>query len=381
MIFGRKKSSGGDADPAELQRQISNLGETEAACRAAIRTLLVLLKEFALDLEELKSQEFREQVGALENRVTELDNGSQLKREMGKRAPRFQAFIQRQNHYLTERESELRNVITLLSNAMALLNRENAAYHQKILDQGQNFERIIGLDDLRRIKTSLAEEVRQLKTMVEQKKRAEQQQLHSLTGEVKELREDLDRTRNENRRDPLTAIYNRRALDEYLQGLIDQNQIKRKRFAVLLLDIDDFKAVNDTHGHLVGDQVLRAMAGACTDTLREDDFIARYGGEEFVAVMPGASLRAAHKRANGLCKAVAGTRFSLPADDHEEYLQLTISVGVTEFQSGDTMTSLLERADQALYQAKHNGKNQVSSIRYADNCRPVDNGKPDNLRV
>jgi diguanylate cyclase (GGDEF)-like protein len=362
MFFRSKPGPDEPADLAALEKRLAELDDREAACQAAVQTLLVLLKNFALDLDELKSNDFRTEVTQFGEQLPELDSGTKLRRAMDKRTRRFEAFIQRQNSYLLERETELRNVITLLSNAMALLNRENTAYHQKILDQGTNFERIIALDDLRKIKTSLAEEVRQLKTMVEQKRQAESKQLSSLSGQVEVLRGELEKTRDENRRDPLTGIFNRRALDDYLVSLIDDNRLRRKSFSILMLDIDNFKAVNDQHGHLVGDQVIRAMAGACIDILRADDFVARFGGEEFVAVMPGASKRAAAKRAGNLCQAIAGTRFSLPVDDREDYLLLTVSIGVTEFQAGDTRTSLLERADQALYQAKDNGKNQVVAL-------------------
>ena len=81
-----------------------------------------------------------------------------------------------------------------------------------------------------------------------------------------------------------------------------------------------------------------------------------------MAVMPGASRRAAAKRADKLRAAIANTRFSLPADDRDDYVNVTISVGVTEFKNGDTRTDLIERADQALYQAKENGKNQVVAV-------------------
>ncbi|NDY95374.1 sensor domain-containing diguanylate cyclase [Wenzhouxiangella limi] len=362
MFFRSKRSPEDRPDPAELEKRLAALGDRETACQSAIQTLLVLLKNFALELDELKSADFRSQVTEFSEQLPGLETGDQMRRAMNKRSQRFEAFIERQNTYLLEREAELRKVITLLSNAMALLNRENAAYHQQILDQGTNFERIIALDDLRKIKTSLAEEVRQLKSMVEQKKQAESQQLNSLSGQVEVLRDELEKTRDENRRDPLTGIFNRRAMDEYLTSLIDGNRIRRKSFSVLMLDIDNFKVVNDQHGHLVGDQVISAMAGACVDILREDDFVARFGGEEFVAVMPGASLRAAGKRAGNLRQAVAGTRFSLPVDDREDYLHLTVSIGVTDFRAGDTRQSLLERADQALYQAKAAGKNQVVTL-------------------
>lgn len=362
MFFRSKRAPEDAPDPTELKKQLDNLGDREAACRSAIQTLLVLLKNFAVELEELKSEAFRADVTEFSEQLPRLESGDKLRRAMDKRAPRYEAYIQRQNTYLLEREAELRNVITLLSNAMALLNRENAAYHQQILDQGSNFERIIALDDLRKIKTTLAEEVRQLKNMVEQKKQAETKQLDSLSGQVEVLRTELEKTRDENRRDPLTGVFNRRALDEHLLALIDGNRIRRKSFSVLMLDIDNFKAVNDDHGHLVGDQVIAAMASACVDILRADDVVARFGGEEFVAVMPGASLRAAQKRAQNLRQAVAGTRFSLPAEDREDYLHLTVSIGVTEYRAGDTRQSLLERADQALYQAKAAGKNQVVTL-------------------
>lgn len=242
---------------------------------------------------------------------------------------------------------------------MTLLNRENAAYHQQILDQGHNFERIIALDDLRKIKESIAREVQQLTTMLETRRRAEQNHFAKLSGEVKELREELKKSQNEGRRDALTGVYNRRALDEFLQALVDQNQIRRTPFAVVIFDIDNFKLVNDYHGHLVGDQVIQAMAGACLEVLREEDFVARYGGEEFVAVMPGASRKTAARRAESLRKTVAGTRFALPAGSRDDYLQVTISAGVSEYRVGETATGLLERADRALYLAKQDGKNRV----------------------
>lgn len=362
MFFRNKREASEPSDAAELARRISAADELQAACRNAIETLLVLLKKFAVDSEELNSNEFRNKVTVFADQLRGLDDAIKLQRATEKHARQFDAYIDNQNTYLLERESELRNVITLLSNAMALLNRENTAYHQKILDQSANFERIIALDDLRKIKTSLAEEVRQLTTMVEQKKQAESQQITALSGQVSALRQELEKTQDETRRDPLTGVYNRRALDEFLTALIDDNRLRRKSFSVLMLDIDNFKAVNDHHGHLIGDQVIGAMAGACVDVLREDDFVARFGGEEFVAVMPGASRRAAANRADKLRSAIANTRFSLADDDREEYLNVTVSIGVTEFTKGDTRADLIERADRALYQAKENGKDQVVAV-------------------
>lgn len=362
MFFAKKRPEGEPLSRIELVEKIDQFQALDQALRGAVRSLLVLLKRFSLDLEELQTREFRQDVDEFSEQIIELKKAQTLEKALKKRLLRFQDFVDQQSTYLTERDTELRNVVTLLSNAMGLLNRENAAYHQQILDQSHNFERIIGLDDLRKIKSSLTQEVRNLTTMVENKRRAEQQQLSSLSGQVKELREELKKSHDENRRDALTGIFNRRALDEFLQALVDQNQIRRQKFSVVMLDIDNFKSVNDCHGHLIGDQVLQALASACLDVLRSEDFVCRFGGEEFVAVMPGASRRAAERRAGHLCRAVAGTRFALPVEDRQDHLELTVSIGVTEYRAGDTSKTLLERADQALYQAKQGGKNRVSTI-------------------
>lgn len=361
MLFRRNPPRGDTPTPEALAQRIDQLAALDGALRSAVRSLLVLLKGFSLDLEELKSSDFRQQIDEMGELVATADGAPALDKSLKKTVPEFQAYVNRQSAYLVEREAELRNVIQLLSNAMTLLNRENASYHQQILDQGHNFERIIGLDDLRKIKESLAREVQQLTTMVETKRRAEQNHFAKLSGEVKELREELKKSQNEGRRDALTGVYNRRALDEYLQSLVDLYQIRRNTFAVLIFDIDNFKLVNDRHGHLVGDQVIQAMAGACLQVLRDEDFVARYGGEEFVAVMPGATRRIAERRAENLRKAVAGTRFALPAGSRESYLQVTISAGVSEYRVGETAKGLLERADQALYLAKQGGKNRVAT--------------------
>lgn len=342
-----------------MAERIEQLDALDRSLRSVTRALLVLLKGFSLDLEELQAGGFRQQVDAMGEFMATADRAPAIDQSLKKNIPALESFAKRQSAYLIERESELRNVIQLLCNAMTLLNRENAAYHQQILDQGHNFERIIALDDLRKIKESIAREVQQLTTMVETRRRAEQNHFAKLSGEVKELREELKKSQNEGRRDALTGVYNRRALDEFLQALVDQNQIRRTPFAVVIFDIDNFKLVNDYHGHLVGDQVIQAMAGACLEVLREEDFVARYGGEEFVAVMPGASRKTAARRAESLRKTVAGTRFALPAGSRDDYLQVTISAGVSEYRVGETATGLLERADRALYLAKQDGKNRV----------------------
>ena len=135
---------------------------------------------------------------------------------------------------------------------------------------------------------------------------------------------------------------------------------RRKPLALLMLDIDHFKIVNDTHGHLVGDKVLQAVAEALINSLRSVDMIARIGGEEFVVVMPDTSEEFAEAVAERLRRRVADTHVS--CDGVDEPVTVNISIGLTMRTGEDkSVEDLMKRADKALYGAKNTGRNRVVS--------------------
>lgn len=154
--------------------------------------------------------------------------------------------------------------------------------------------------------------------------------------------------------DRLTGLFNRRKLDE----LLDEEMIRCRRyavqFAVILMDIDHFKHVNDTHGHLVGDLVLKEMARIARERVRDADALARYGGEEFVIVSRHSTLAGAIDSAERIREAIAAHYFP-------EAAKLTASFGVAACCEADTVATLLERADAALYRAKAQGRNRVEA--------------------
>ena len=154
------------------------------------------------------------------------------------------------------------------------------------------------------------------------------------------------------RTDRLTGLANRRRLEEALTTEVLRARRYGKPFSVILLDIDHFKDVNDVFGHQAGDNVLIAIAGLLTRTARETDVVGRYGGEEFLLVCPETETPVVAALAERLRKEFAATDFPLVG-------RVTSSFGVAEFTQGDSMESLLERADQALYRAKDSGRNCV----------------------
>jgi len=160
--------------------------------------------------------------------------------------------------------------------------------------------------------------------------------------------------------DALTGLHNRRYMETHLNALVEQAASHGKPIAVLVLDIDFFKAINDTHGHDAGDDVLREFALRIRKSIRNIDLACRYGGEEFVIVMPETDMGVATMVAERLRRAVAGESF--PVQQGMKLLNVTLSIGLaTLSDAGGDAAAILKRADQALYRAKRDGRNRVAA--------------------
>ena len=160
--------------------------------------------------------------------------------------------------------------------------------------------------------------------------------------------------------DPLTGLYNRRYMENHLSTLVQRAADRGKPISLLIVDIDYFKAVNDTHGHDVGDEVLKEFAERLNRNVRGIDMACRFGGEEFIVVMPDTDVAFAYMVAERLRQEIAARPFSAAGGSMQ--LDITASLGITSLEgAGDTVEQLLKRADVALYRAKREGRNRVVS--------------------
>lgn len=179
----------------------------------------------------------------------------------------------------------------------------------------------------------------------------------SQSSSVRSARRELDELRRAVRTDALTGIGNRAHLEGRLRGLVAEYAERPGEAAVVMADIDRFKAVNDVHGHATGDRVLRMVASTLRSSLRTGDTVGRWGGEEFVAILDDVrstdDLRVVCEKLRRLV-----ARSSLPIDGG--HVAVTISLGATLLREGDTATSLMDRADRLLYHSKHAGRDRVS---------------------
>jgi len=155
--------------------------------------------------------------------------------------------------------------------------------------------------------------------------------------------------------DPLTGVHNRRSMAVFLERELDRAARYVRPFAVILIDADHFKLVNDRHGHLGGDEVLKGLAARLRNLARAEDLVARYGGEEFAIALPETDLAAAVVAADRFRRAVAVS----PFDFNGTGIDLTVSIGVAAFEPGAPSGDLLQTADGRLYEAKRGGRNRV----------------------
>jgi two-component system cell cycle response regulator len=159
--------------------------------------------------------------------------------------------------------------------------------------------------------------------------------------------------------DALTNLYNRRYLETHIRNMIDNSQFAEDSVALLMIDIDYFKTVNDTYGHQSGDAVLAEVAKRLSDNLRITDLCARYGGEEFVAILASINPSLANSIAERIRVNIESKPFSIPVEPFS--ISCSLSIGLTFFHDGDNLDTLLKRGDQNLYKAKQSGRNKVVS--------------------
>jgi diguanylate cyclase (GGDEF)-like protein len=183
--------------------------------------------------------------------------------------------------------------------------------------------------------------------MMEEVKRANKV-ISDLTQQVKELEES-------SKLDALTKTFNRKALDIYLHDIATKGKLKHE-LHLLILDIDDFKQINDKYGHVVGDKVLIFLANILRKTLRDGDKVFRYGGEEFVIILNRIDADKCQEIAKRIVKIIGANKLLYKGDT----INITVSIGATTYHEGDTPDSLIARADRALYKSKLNGKNQMN---------------------
>ncbi len=188
---------------------------------------------------------------------------------------------------------------------------------------------------------------------------------YSLKSELEAARKVLEKQRKSienikemSLKDHLTGLYLRRYMNDVLENLIYSYNRYKKVFSIIMMDLDNFKSVNDTYGHLAGDEVLRVIGSVLKTSTRKSDIPIRYGGDEFIVILPETKLNDAVVVAKKIKDKISSIRFK----KNEIEFKCSLSLGVTQVRDGDTMESVLDRVDQALYKTKENAKGEITVL-------------------
>jgi len=224
-----------------------------------------------------------------------------------------------------------------------------------VLEQcGLTLQSELAQEDLQQLVVTLAAETQATQTRSQEVEGS----LNSMADELTSLREQVDILSRDSQTDSLTLVANRRAFDTSLRKMAAEAQSHKLPLSLIMVDIDHFKSFNDTHGHLVGDHVLRFVAQEMRQCFKGRDLLARYGGEEFAVLLPATPSAGGALVAEQIRSIIEVQSFE---DEHATGpLRVTISLGVAEYAPGEELSEFVRRADEALYQSKNNGRNCVT---------------------
>ena len=183
--------------------------------------------------------------------------------------------------------------------------------------------------------------------------------IETLGDELAQLKVEMDNLSKVAMTDELTSLNNRRAYEIFSTEQVSLFTLNQIPCCLLMVDIDHFKAFNDTHGHLVGDKVLAFVGFALKQSVKGNDFVARYGGEEFVILLPNTEFKDAFTVAENIRERIAARQLTIGKEKKQQLGNITVSIGLANIQPGDDSETLLKRADDMLYQAKSSGRNCV----------------------
>jgi diguanylate cyclase len=324
-----------------------------------IDRLLSILSEITVDVASLKTDEFRARLQSCRKKIAAAFGTPDFAKYSTECLEICEEYFNRSRLYLLERESAVGEVIQVLRESIGILSKETGSFNSQLERTTERFDRLTEIQDIHKLRKQIALECQEFRRIVEEKQRRDEASYSQLNRRIEHLQGSLEQTREEASIDGLTRIANRASFDKALHSWIAAHNTAKKPFILALLDLDNFKAINDKHGHQVGDRVLHSAAQWFRKCVRSNDFLARFGGEEFAILLSDATIEQAYKKFSSLLESMAMASYKYNVAGDMATVSFTVSCGVAEFVPEENAEALVRRTDAALYEAKRTGKNRV----------------------
>lgn len=365
-MFRRKTN---DAKTLALENGEDIIIARETKLKEIIGTLVYSIKVFTEDNAGLDSDVFKAQLDECLMRLEKASTPDELEEIENTLKQLIFKHQEEVTIYSVNKMKEFRSLVETLVEGLSVFTADTDLFTSEINQTLVNIEEVGVLDEIVEIRRRLSSEVSRAKQVVQEKQLRDDERKDELAEKVESLNQRLVAAQEEMLIDELTQVFNKKAFDKRIQEEIGRNKTMNAPFSLLMFDIDHFKNVNDIHGHQIGDRLLNKIGDIAKNVFRRDDYIARWGGDEFAGILYDTVGDKAKIAAERFRRRVEKTDFKYARRGAEQSVRITVSIGLAWYRDGDTPKTLVERADQALYLGKRNGRNQT---RTEDEISPED---------
>ncbi len=356
---------GGDASAGGASLE-STTGETptlesykNATVEQVAEMALASIRKEAVKVEVAGNREDRRFRRTIDEAVYDLKHGMtphSAGRAVAELDQEIELWFERRRDRVRERNQELSGVIASMGTALKALKGDDNSFHGGLDTHLDRLRKAADNVQMRSVSARLTRILDATATQVSSQREASEARIRSLSDLVRGLHQQLDETKAQMERDALTGLFNRGSFDVRLERELRTARLSPYTFSLIMVDLDHFKVVNDTYGHIGGDRVLQACAQALQAVvMSETDFCARYGGEEMAIILSDTDAQNAARIAEAVRARLEHTDIQTGAALHRQ----TASFGVSEGCDEDQADDLVNRADSCLYLAKQNGRNRV----------------------
>ena len=360
-----------DPGPDGMAAVATAPGAERSLAPKLIADLLGVIGDMAPESLGLDTATFRQQLSSTAEQVTSHPEAltAQMVAEC---VDLCYGFLRRAQTHLAERETEFSELIAVLSEMVATLG--GGSFNDQLDRSAERLHKIVDINDIRILKRRLTVEIETLKRLSADKRTQDLGHKAYFSTEIERLQVRLAQSMEEASVDQLTRVSNRGRFERTAQQWIRAHRASGHPFVLALIDVDNFKTINDTFGHPEGDRVLVEIARTLGSTVRPTDLVARYGGDEFVVMLSQTTAAQSQDRLRQIMTALNAT--VVGTADVTPPVQLTLSIGLTDWAAEDEVADLVGRADQAMYDAKRAGKNRIEVRRRPAKSKLFQNGRP-----